>query len=183
MATITLSSPTYYKAGTSGVSAVVGYESSSNRIARYSFTAPSTGASSVSITTGNCSTGGGSTTSVIRFYITTSSTSHTNAGSGSDYTGSLTMSLSNGVYIGTGSASILLLPNTTYYVWVFPGSTTYGWWYWCSTMTLTTSGGAGLVYIDNGSSMVAAIPYIDNGSSWVQAMPYIDNGSSFILCS
>lgn len=93
------------------------------------------------------------------------------------------MALSNGVYIGTGSASILLQPNTTYYVWVFPGSTTYGWWYWCNTMTLTTSGGAGLVYIDNGSSMVAAIPYIDNGSSWVQAMPYIDNGSSFILCS
>lgn len=183
MATISLSSPTYYKTGTSGVSAVVGYESSSNRIARYSFTSPATGASSVSIRTGNCSTGGGSKTSAIHFYITTSSTSHTNAGSGSAYTGVLSMGLTDGVYIGTGSASILLLPNTTYYVWVFPGSTTYGWWYWSDTMTLTTSGGAGLVYIDNGSRMVAAIPYIDNGSSWVQAMPYIDNGSSFILCS
>lgn len=179
MATISLSSPTYYKAGTSGVSGVVGYESSSNRVARYSFKAPATGASSISLSGSGVSLGEGSSTAAIRYYITTSSTSHANAGSGSTYTGTLT--IKSGAV--SGSANIILLPNTTYYLWIFPGSTTYGWWYWISTMTLTTSGGAGLVYIDNGSSMVAYMPYIDTGSGWVQAMPYIDTGTEWKLCT
>lgn len=129
------------------------------------------------------SSGGGSTSTAIRFYITTSSSSHTNAGASSGYHGTFSITLSEGVYWPTGSASVLLLPNTTYYLWCFPGSTTYGWWYWSGAATINTSGGAGLVRIDNGSSFVNAMPYIDNGSSWVQAMPYIDNGSSWVLCS
>ncbi len=183
MATITTSAPYFYKNGSGGVSGVVGYESSSNRVARYSFTSPSTGASAVSLTMPYVSSGGGSTSTAIRFYITTSSSSHTNAGASSGYHGTFSITLSEGVYWPTGSASVLLLPNTTYYLWCFPGSTTYGWWYWSGAATINTSGGAGLVRIDNGSSFVNAMPYIDNGSSWVQAMPYIDNGSSWVLCS
>ena len=183
MATITTSAPYFYKNGSGGVSGVVGYESSSNRVARYSFTSPSTGATAVSLTMPYVSSGGGSTSTEIRFYITTSSSSHTNAGASSGYHGTFSITLSEGVYWPTGSASVLLLPNTAYYLWCFPGSTTYGWWYWDGAATINTSGGAGLVRIDNGSSFVNAMPYIDNGSSWVQAMPYIDNGSSWVLCS
>lgn len=183
MATITTGAALYYKSGTSGVSAVVGYESKSNRVARYKFTAPSTGASSVSIRINNVSFGEGSKTSAIRFYITTSADSHINAGASAAYNGTLSLTSSNGTYDATGAANVLLLPNTVYYLWVFPGSTYYGWWYWNTPATLTTSGGAGLVYIDNGTKLVPAIPYIDTGTGWVQAMPYIDNGSTWVLCS
>ena len=51
------------------------------------------------------------------------------------------------------------------------------------TATVTTSGGAGLVYIDNGSKWETYQVYIDNGSSWDLYMPYIDNGSSWDLYS
>lgn len=163
------------------MSAVVGYESSSNRVARYSFKAPATGASGISLSGSGVSLGGGSSSAAIRYYITTSSTSHANAGSGSTYTGTLTLNVVSGEYKITGAANIILLPNATYYLWIFPGSTTYGWWYWISTMPLTTSGGAGLVYIDSGSSLAAYMPYIDTGSGWVQAMPYIDTGSEWKL--
>lgn len=183
MATITTSAYLFYKAGSSGVTSVVGWESSSNRVGRFTFTSPSTGASAVTVTFGsNLGLAGGSDTAPLRFYITTSSTSHANAGAGSAYHGTFSINATSSA-TATGSASVLLLPNTTYYLWCFPGSTTYAYWYWRNSATITTSGGAGLVKIDNGSSFVNAIPYIDNGSSWVQAMPYIDNGSSWKLCS
>lgn len=41
----------------------------------------------------------------------------------------------------------------------------------------------GLVYIDNGSKLVAAQVYIDNGSEWKLAIPYIDNGTTWKLCT
>ena len=183
MAAITTGAALYYKNGNSGVSGVVGYESGSNRVARYKFTAPATGASAVTISIPNVTFGDGSKTTAIRFFLTTSATSHANAGASAAYSETLSITLSNGTYNATGSANVLLLPNTEYYLWVFPGSTNYGWWYWNSPATLNTSGGAGLVYIDNGSSMVAALPYIDTGTSWVQAMPYVDTGSAWKLAT
>lgn len=184
MATVTTGAALYYKAGTSGVSSVVGYESKSNRVARYKFTAPSTGATSVSVQIKNVLLGDGSSSSAIRFYITTSADSHINAGESAVYSGTLSITLSNGTYTATGSTDMMLMPNTVYYLWVFPGSTYYGWWYWNTPATLKTSGGAGLVYIDNGSKLVPALPYIDNGSGgWIQAMPYIYKGDTWVLCS
>ena len=180
---ITSGAALYYKAGKSGISSVVGYEGKTNRVARYQFTAPATGANGISFSIGHIYFGEGSKTSDIRFYITTSNSSHANAGASAAYNGKASFSLYGGIYTVTGSANILLMPNTTYYLWLFPGSTTYGWWYWNTPATLTPSGGAGLVYIDNGSKLVAAIPYVDNGSKWVQVMPYIDNGSKWVLCS
>ena len=76
---------------------------------------------------------------------------------------------------------MVLVPNTTYYLWIFPNTTKYGF-YWLTAnqqATLTTSGGAGVVYIDNGSSWDAYQCYIDNGSSWDLYIPYIDDGSSW----
>lgn len=180
---ITTGAALYYKNGSSGVSAVVGYESKSNRVARYKFTAPATGASSVSISIGHLYFGEGNNTVPIRFYITTSSSSHANAGASAAYHGKLTFTVSGGVYTATGSANVLLMPNTDYYLWVFPGAATYSYWWWSSPATVTVSGGAGLVYIDNGSRLVPAIPYIDTGTQWVQAMPYVDTGGSWKLCS
>ena len=181
--TITSGAALYYKAGSSGVSAIVGYESKSNRVARYKFTAPATGASSVSFSLGHIYFGEGNQSNAVRFAITTSASSHANAGSGSSYSGTVSLTISGGIYTATGSVNMILMPNTDYYLWIFPGAASYSWWYWSSPATLTVTGGAGLVYIDNGSRMVPAIPYIDTGTKWVQAMPYVDTGGTWKLCT
>ena len=145
MASITLNNVLFYKAGTSGVSNVVGYEDNTRRVARYTFTAPSSGASGVSITIPTIGRGAGSHIP-IRFYIGTSATSHTNAGPSSEYTGTLTLGSDNLTF--TGAADILLVPGTTYYLWVFPGQDTFGWYGWTSnsgTATMTTTGATATV--------------------------------------
>lgn len=126
MANINLTSPVFYKNGSSGgVSAVVGYESLSNRVVRYCFRTGASGASGVQLAfTGNWQ-GSGKLPS-LRFYIGTDPDSHRDAGADSPYTGSLTPT---GFDYG-GSAEVLLLPDTDYYVWVFPATTTFGWVQW-----------------------------------------------------
>lgn len=37
----------------------------------------------------------------------------------------------------------------------------------------------GIIYIDNGTSLVKYLVYIDNGSSWDIYLPYVDNGTSW----
>ena len=139
MANITLSSPSFFRNGVSGASAVVGYESGYNRVARYSFTAPATGATSVSLSFTSMWYGDGAMQKSFRFYIGTSSTSHTNAGAGSTYTGTITAD-ANGTNF-TGTANITLAPNTTYYLFVFPENTTYGWYNWGGSASMSATGG------------------------------------------
>lgn len=173
---------TFFKAGKTTTSRVVGYESLSNRIARYAFTSPAEGSSHQEIVFYSNGLGGG-TKIPIRFYIGTDENSHTNGGANSTYHGTLTLGSDGKTF--TGSSDILLLPNTTYYIWFFPSSTAYGYyaWYGEGTSTLTTSGGGGVIYIGNGSSYDAYQVYIGNGSSWDLCIPYVGNGSSWDLCS
>lgn len=142
MATIYLGRPVFYRRGESGMSAVVGIENHMARIARYEITAPSIGASSVSLRFVGFSGGEGTRPSRLRCYIGTNANSHADAGSGSPYTCILTRSGS--AY--TGSADIVLLPSTRYYVWVFPDDfSTYGWMFWsigAQDGTMETSGAA-----------------------------------------
>lgn len=143
MASITLTNLTPYAGGKSGASSVVGYESSKNRVARYTMLTDSVGASSVSLSF-SLNTIGDGTAPSLRFYIGTDPSSHINAGASSSYTGTLTRS--GDTYVTySGSANIVLLPSTTYYVYVFPANTTYGWMYWSKesgAAVATTSGGA-----------------------------------------
>lgn len=181
MAAITLSNPTFYNGGASGASAVVGVSSGLNRVARYSFTSPDIGASSVTLKfTSMWFETGVPKPASLYFYIGTDPNSHINAGAESTYTGVLNVD-TNTYTSCSGSADVLLLPNTTYYLFVFPATTTFGWYYWQTTAAMTSSGGAGLVYIDNGSGFDAYQIYIDNGTSWDLHMPYIDNGSGWDL--
>ena len=82
----------------------------------------------------------------------------------------------------------ILMPNTTYYLWLFPNddeSSTYGFGFRLNTataLTYTLEGSAGIVWIDTGDSFVQAIPYLDDGTEWHNAIPYIDNGSSWDIC-
>lgn len=137
--TITTGKPACYAGGTSGASYVVGYESKQNRVVRYTFTTDSGGASNVSVLIPNYSKSDdtGSSTAPLRWYIGSSSTDHANAGADSTYNGTLTMTASGGYYNFSGTASVVLTPNTTYYLWIFPGSTTYGWWWVASGGTAT----------------------------------------------
>lgn len=140
MAVITLDNVLFYKTGTSGADSVVGYESNARRVVRYTFTAPAIGASEVSLTVPTTGLGGGSHIP-IRFFIGTSYSSHVNAGPESEYTGTLTLGSDNLTF--TGSANIVLIPDQKYYLWIFPGEDTFGWYGWNSSadaVTLTTSG-------------------------------------------
>lgn len=143
MATITLSAPSFWMNGESGASYVVGYESNRNRIARYTMVAPPTGANHVDLSFVGGWKGSDAVLDQLYFYIGTDPDSHGSAGAGSEYTGILTRT--NLTYNYTGSADVILMPNTTYYVWVFPTSTKYGWVYWspdAGNATLEASGGA-----------------------------------------
>ena len=175
----------YYANGVSGSSNVVGWESSQTRVVRHSFIAPAEGGSRFSFSIGNHDGGGGTLSAPIRFYVGTSPTSHEKANKDSEYHGTVTMTkLSSGEYVATGEVEMILMPNTTYYLWFFPGSTTYGWYSWyINNSTLTIHGAAGLVAIDIGSEIIKAIPFADDGSGWRQAMPHIDNGIKWNLCS
>lgn len=184
-ATISLLSPIYYEDGKSGVSAVVGVSNDKNRVARYQFTAPDIGANHVAFELNYAYLGAGSSKAAYRFFIGDSDTSHANAGSDAEYHGTVTFSGSNSKSVMSGEASIILLPGKTYYLWVFPGSTTYSWWGLdtAKTRSLTASGGAGLVSIDTGSEMLQALIYIDDGNELKQAMPHSDDGAAFKLCT
>lgn len=150
MATIQLATSDWqwYIGGNSATSSVLGNDwnkstsSVISRVGRFKFTAPSTGATGVNLTLYSGGKGDGSHIQ-LRFYIGTSATSHVNGGPDSEYTGALT--LSDDWLTFSGTADILLIPNQTYYLWVFPGEKTYGW-YWGYrqnyTSTLTTSGAA-----------------------------------------
>lgn len=177
MAVITLSNPTYYAGGTSGVSSVVGYESNQNRVCRFQFTAPDTGASSVEFSQSGISFGAGSSNVSIRFLITDDGNSYANAGNGTPYSGTISISGNK----ATASVSIVLLPGKTYYLWLFPGTSTFGWWYWTATATLTTYGGAGIINYDTGSAWEQYLLYYDTGSTWVQIIVYYDTGSELVL--
>ena len=126
-----LSSPTYYMSGSSGASTVIGCETGRNRVVRFSFKTGDVGATkiSINITAGTIINQDGVDLTSIPFYVTTNSTSHANANkaNGSAVTGYIKGS-SGKAY--SGSASVVLKANTTYYLWFFPNSTTYGWSYW-----------------------------------------------------
>ncbi len=138
---ISTGKPICYEAGTSGASYVVGYESRQNRVVRYGFRTGPGGASEISVNIPNLSKsdGTGSADAPLRFFIGTSPTSHANAGAGSTYLGQLTMTTAGGFYHFSGSAKVVLTPNTDYYLWIFPGSTTFGWWWVPSQGTATVT--------------------------------------------
>ena len=164
MATLTLSSPQPYEGGTVVSSALFGYASSKNRVVRYTFKTGSSGATSFKLS-GSITKYGGTydvnSTYYLLFAITTSSDSHKNAGKSSDYDGKIT-STTVDVTINRE-----LQPNTTYYLWLFPGHTAYSVYYAYNANTndptlsivttldsykLTTSAGTGSTITVNRSS-------------------------------
>lgn len=125
MTQIILSAPQYFRAGQGGVSAVVGVESTLNRVARYSFVAPAGGASEISFAISGLVFGEGTRPQSLGLFLGTDPESHKNAGAGSQTTAVLSP---NGDYTAyQGAAGLLLLPGQRYYLFLFPLTATYGW--------------------------------------------------------
>lgn len=145
MATINLANPTFYIDGVGGVSAVVGYEIYGNRVARYEFTTNLSGASGVSLEFNNNWPGEYGNPRV-RFFIGVDPDSHANAGGDSyQYTGELTSRIEQGYIHYSGSADVLLMPNTKYYLWLFPANQEIKYTYWntaSDAAILQTTGGS-----------------------------------------
>lgn len=186
MANITLSSPEFYAAGTSGVSSVIGYGDSQNRVVRYAFTTPSDGGSKFSFSFTNVSVYNGfnnvTPEESLRFYIGSNVSSHVNAGASSEYSGAAVVTAIGSGYTVSGEVEIKLDPDATYYLWLFPSTTYWGLFNWTSAVaSAEVIGAQGVVYIDNGTGFDAYQVYIDNGESWDLYIPYIDNGTEFVL--
>lgn len=186
MATVTLGSPEFYAAGTSGVSHVIGYGDGQNRVVRYSFTAPSDGGSKFSFSFLNVSVYNGFNSVTpeesLRFYVGPDASSHANAGADSEYSGSAVVTAGDAGYTVTGEADIKLDADTTYYLWIFPSTTYWGLFNWTSVAaSAEVTGPQGVIYIDNGTGFDAYQVYIDNGESWDLYIPYVDDGTDFVL--
>jgi hypothetical protein len=184
MAVINLSAPLFYYDGISGVSAVVGYESLKNRVARYSFNAPSQGASGINFTFSGNSQGKGRQPTEFYFFVGTSPNSHENAGLGYEYSGILS---SNGNYVYTGTLNMVLYPNKTYYLWVFPTTNQYGWVSWGAKIGNATaeSFGAAFSTIDRqegtiGEEMSIRVNRYD--TNYRHTVTYEFGGESGTLC-
>lgn len=126
MATLSLSNPTPYVGGVAASSAMFGYDASDYRVTRYTFKTGSAGATKVTLSgsiakyIGNWNV---SSTYPLRFKITTSSTSHKNATKSSSYDGQITSTSVN------VTVNMQLNANTTYYLWLFSGHSSYSLYY------------------------------------------------------
>lgn len=182
--TITTSTAKCFDGKSSTTLFILGINGGRNCVARYSFTTGTGGANSVSWSLTNNYDSGYGTMPPLRWYIGTSDSSHIDAGADkTTYHGDVTATYYGGSYIFSGEADVVLLPNTTYYLWIYPNTTAYGFYNLGNkqTVTLETYGAAGLVYIDSGKGFEAYQIYIDNGTKWELYMPYISNGSKFEL--
>lgn len=169
--TIELRDVTFYSNGNSGASVVVGFESGHRRVARYTFTAPSSGASGVAVTFHTAGRGSGSHIP-IRYYIGADPDSHANAGPEYEYTGALT--LQSDYVTFTGAAKVILVPGKTYYLWVFPGQDVFGWYSWQDyndVSTLTTTGAAFLLPVAIGGVWKRIMLHVVIGGKWFLLAP------------
>lgn len=171
---------TFYKDGKTVTSRVVGYESMVNRVARYSFLTPAEGANHIEIIFYSNGLAGGNQIPVW-FFIGTDPDSHANAGADASYTGELTLGSDGETF--TWSGDLLLMPNTTYYIWFFPGKASYGYysWYGSGTSTLETSGGAGLARVVQNGAFQSCQFYARKGDSIALYLPYVRSGDQLVL--
>jgi hypothetical protein len=145
MANVTTSAPTFYLAGAQvSPPAVVGYNNGYNYVARYQFTVPAgVTADTIAVNFGIATFNVGDGAEPIRYKVTTSPTSHVNAGAGASFDGTLTFTDSgNPKFTATASGQVLIAQAGTYYLYIFPGSGNIITWSWpttAQTLTLTAT--------------------------------------------
>lgn len=138
-----------YSGGSTTSSKWIGYSSTTIRTVRYQFTTGSDGAASISFSfQGPTNPAGNSTSASINWYVTTSSTSHASATASSEKNGTCSASYNSSSYVWTisvSSGSVKLLPNTTYYLWLFPNHGNGNYYLtinssWATSMSITLDG-------------------------------------------
>ena len=184
---VTVSELAYYKAGASvpDSNAAAGYESDSRRVVRYTLQVDGQGANQLYLYHQFAPVSDASMPTLC-VNISTDPDAYKNAnGNTNGYLAQMNRRSDINAYEVT-LTNIALAPSQTYYLWVYPKTDDYAWvhyhkdgGYW----SMTVSGSAGLIYIDNGTKLEAYQVYIDNGTSWDLYIPYIDNGSSWDMCS
>lgn len=180
-----LSNRLYYRNGKSGVTRLVGNDegsASGRRIVRYEFAAPDIGASLEKITIYSVGLGDGNHVP-LRFYIGTDPEDHANAGGGSDYTGELT--LGNDLMTFTAECRVILLPGKTYYLWIFPASDDFGYYWWPTSddgHVLELSGGACVVpVVKNGETENRLLAVAKGGKLWLCMPVAVIGGKPWIV--
>lgn len=151
--TVTTTGRTMYRGGASNNSYQIGYEASTgmSRVIRYSFTTPADGVSKLSFVGAHLAHGASYSWSGLSWYVTTSPTSHLNAGPGTVSHGTLTISGNGKDYdISTGEAAVNLPANTEAYIYIFPNNANYFLWNFVNVTSLSITTAAG-------SSTIAAI--------------------------
>lgn len=151
--TVTTTGRTMYRGGASNNSYQIGYEASTgmSRVIRYSFTTPADGVSKLSFTGAHLAHGASYSWSGLNWYVTTSPTSHLNAGPGTVSHGTLTITGNGKDYdISTGEAAVNLPANTEAYIYIFPNNANYFLWNFVNVTSLSITTAAG-------SSTIAAI--------------------------
>lgn len=151
--TVTTTGRTMYRGGASNNSYQIGYEASTgmSRVIRYSFTTPADGVSKLSFTGAHLAHGASYSWSGLSWYVTTSPTSHLNAGPGTVSHGTLTITGNGKDYdISTGEAAVNLPANTEAYIYIFPNNANYFLWNFVNVTSLSITTAAG-------SSTIAAI--------------------------
>lgn len=150
---ITTTEREFYANGVAKASALAGYETGPkrNRVVRYAFTVPAEGISSLSFAASPLVNYASAATGELSFYITTSPTSHINAGAGFASYGALNITFNGTNYeLAAPTTAINLAPNTTAYIYIFPNTTNYFLWNFGRIEALTITAAAG-------SSRIAAI--------------------------
>ena len=149
MATVTATAQAYYAGGETTNGVWIGYSSDVIRTVRYQFTTDSNGATSISFSfQGPTNPSGNSTAASINWYVTTDSTSHASAGASAIKNGTCSASYNSSTYAWTISVSngaVKLLPNTTYYLWLFPNHSNNNYYFtinrsWATTMSVILDG-------------------------------------------
>lgn len=167
-------------------SPVVGYRSAGTpRVIRYTFTTPSSGASSYSVMISGCSRLDGDCTQ-LKCYLTTSTDSHKVATSAYSSDAVLTRRATTTGYgqyeFYSGNITKSLAGNTTYYLWVFAASETKplsvflpktGYQYQTSLATITVNEGTGA---NTGSGTTVSGQVIE-----FTALAYTDNNHPYTL--
>lgn len=138
-----------YADGSTTSGKLIGYSGSVNRVVRYQFTTGADGAQQISFSfKGPASPSGSTTAATINWYVTTSSTSHISAGKDAVKNGTCAASYNSSTYaftISVTGGAVKLLPNTTYYLYLFPGHGSTNTYLtinapWATTMEITLEG-------------------------------------------
>lgn len=138
-----------YQGGSTTDSKIIGYSYSTIRTVRYQFTTGSDGATSINFEfKGPTTPTGDSTSASINWYVTTSDMSHASAGASATKNGTCSATYDSNKYvwtIGVSNGSVYLLPNTTYYLWLFPNHSSNNHYLtinseWATSMSITLDG-------------------------------------------